>query len=82
MNNTGNTTPPQLLEGEVEDGWVKIEDGLPDVRYDVYLVFNGNDPGYSQHIRIASWFEESKQFKAGSDYEVTHYKPLPSSPKQ
>lgn len=69
-----------LKPSPVYSGWVSVEEGFPDERYDVYMVFNGNDPETRQHIRIASWFNESKEFKAGSDYQVTHYMPLPSTP--
>ena len=72
----GKKEAVEVWNRRADDGWIRVEDRLPDDD-DSYLVWNGN------HIFVAIyWGDGEWMFDSHATHEVTHWLPLPETPKE
>jgi hypothetical protein len=66
--------------------WIPVEMGLPKKHKDGYVECVLVTDGYIKHMAYfangAWYFCDSGEMKAGMFYKVTHWMPLPESPKE
>jgi hypothetical protein len=73
-------------ETQDNNGWVSVNERLPEERFMAVLIFNASLPHYMQCVQQAAWFQQTGTFKIEATGEhtndVTHWMPLPQPPKQ
>jgi hypothetical protein len=75
---------PQIISARGEsDGWVSVEDGLPDKEQQVSIVVTGNSACVGYIHERGHWIIQSltSSYKENSLHNVTHWQPRPSPPK-
>lgn len=72
------------LTGEVNDGWVRVEDRLPEDDEHVLVSIENGWTTLMAVIKNGEWFcyyKDSFSTNANDPNKVTHWQPLPSPPK-
>lgn len=72
--------PPSQPSTPVQDGWVKIEDGLPS-KAGKYIVYGRYAADCPMNVFQSNFYKKDKSFRTDIKTKgVTHWQPLPSPP--
>jgi hypothetical protein len=67
----------------LSDGWIRVEDGLPDIGKQVSMQVTGNSAVVGYRHSYGHWIIQSldSAYRENSMHKVTHWQPLPEKPK-
>ena len=77
------TLPYCTLEETADDGWISVEDRLPDKNQLVMVFYKaiGKKDRIHNDVMATNWRKSNGDFIPCAGYEITHWRPLPEPPK-